>query len=97
MWTPGGDPLVLAIGRRALILLECRSYLPLGVLNCIRVLGGYTQAQSAATVFDTENFVESEYLAQIQVTSGNLSLTLNWSVELSFVHKTVQIISSPQV
>lgn len=65
--------------------------LPRGVLNCIRALGGYTQPQSAETVFDTENFVESEYLAHIQATSGNLSLTLNWFVVLLLVAKMTPI------
>ncbi|KAG5220648.1 Ser-Thr histidine kinase [Salix suchowensis] len=41
-------------------------------LNCIRVLGGYTYSQSIDTVFDTENFKESEYAASISTTSGNV-------------------------
>ncbi|KAF9258589.1 dual-domain HisK/Mak2 protein kinase [Marasmius fiardii PR-910] len=49
-----------------------------GVLNCIRALGGYTFANSATTAFDTETFIESEYLDHIQATSGNLPLVFNW-------------------
>lgn len=91
MWNPGGDPLVLATGVRWFISLVHQSYFPPGVLNCVRVLGGYTQPQSAETVFDTENFVESEYLAHIQATSGNLSLTLNWFVVLLLIAKMTPI------
>ncbi|RDB29051.1 Peroxide stress-activated histidine kinase mak2 [Hypsizygus marmoreus] len=62
MWGQGGDPVILAMG----------------ILNCIRVLGGYTNAQSIDTLFDTETFKESEYLTDIHATSGNITLTLNW-------------------
>ncbi|KAH7929368.1 dual-domain HisK/Mak2 protein kinase [Leucogyrophana mollusca] len=62
VWTPGGDANNCA---RA-------------VLNCIRALGGYTNAESIETVFDSDNFVESEYLRQIQKNAGNLDLSLNW-------------------
>ena len=50
------------------------------VLNCIRVLGGYTRAESAETVFDTDNFIETKYVEYIHSTSGNISLALNWYV-----------------
>ncbi|KAK7029643.1 Chk1 protein kinase [Paramarasmius palmivorus] len=49
-----------------------------GTLNCVRALGGYTIAASAETAFDTDTFNEAEYLGQIQATSGNLPLALNW-------------------
>lgn len=54
-----------------------------GILNCIRVLGGYTYSQSIDTVFDTDNFKESEYAASISTTSGNVAISLSWLV-LSF-------------
>ncbi|KAF6766466.1 dual-domain HisK/Mak2 protein kinase [Ephemerocybe angulata] len=60
--TPGGEPLILANG----------------VLNLIRVLGGYTNTESVATLFDTTSFVESDYVTRIHQTSGNISMTLNW-------------------
>jgi len=59
---PSGEPIILATA----------------VLNCIRVLGGYTHANSAKTVFDTDHFVEDEYLQHVHATSGNLPLALNW-------------------
>ncbi|KAF8167825.1 hypothetical protein B0H34DRAFT_645007 [Crassisporium funariophilum] len=65
---PGGEPVILANA----------------VLNCLRVLGGYTHAESVNTVFDTDNFVESEYLEQIHQTSGNISLALNWYDVVSY-------------
>ena len=52
----------------------------LAVLICIRVLGGYTRADSAETVFDTDNFIEKKYVEYIHSTSGNISLALNWCV-----------------
>ncbi|PPQ67388.1 hypothetical protein CVT25_005967 [Psilocybe cyanescens] len=60
--TPAGEHLVLATA----------------ILNCIRVLGGYTQADTVDTIFDTDNFVESKYLERIHETSGNISMSLNW-------------------
>ncbi|KAF9498170.1 dual-domain HisK/Mak2 protein kinase [Pleurotus eryngii] len=60
--TPGSDQNILAKG----------------ILNCIRVLGGYTYSQSIDTVFDTENFKESEYAASISTTSGNVAISLSW-------------------
>jgi hypothetical protein len=54
-----------------------------GVLNCIRALGGYTYASSADTVFDTEGFKEREYREQVEKTSGNLPLVMNWFVVLN--------------
>ena len=52
----------------------------LAVLNCIRVLIGNTRAESAETVFDTDEFVEKKYVEYIHSTSGNISLALNWCV-----------------
>lgn len=48
------------------------------VLNCLRALGGFTHGDSAETVFDTEFFVEKEYLEQITANSGNAALTISW-------------------
>jgi hypothetical protein len=61
MMVPGADTIILAMS----------------VLNCIRAIGGYTQSNSRSTVFDTENFKESEYLNEIYSTSKNLPLVLN--------------------
>ncbi|KAF7367339.1 Histidine kinase [Mycena sanguinolenta] len=61
-WAPKGPATVLAQAN----------------LNCIRALGGYTTASSAADVFDTETFIESDYQRHIHETSGNLPLALNW-------------------
>lgn len=52
--------------------------LSLAILSCIRVLGGYTRVDSAKTVFDTDSFVEQDYVDYIYKTSGNISLALNW-------------------
>ncbi|KAG2023171.1 atypical/HisK protein kinase [Coprinopsis cinerea AmutBmut pab1-1] len=63
--TPGGEPVILATG----------------ILNCIRVLAGQTANQppiSVDTLFDTDSFVESNYVQTILKTSGNVSLALNW-------------------
>ncbi|KAJ7630475.1 hypothetical protein FB45DRAFT_915621 [Roridomyces roridus] len=54
------------------------SVLAMGVLNCIRALGGFTTADSAATAFDTETFNESDFRRYIHETSGNVPLVLNW-------------------
>ncbi|KAH9850662.1 histidine kinase [Lenzites betulinus] len=61
LWTPSGDITVLAQG----------------TLNCIRAIGGYTIAQSVETVFDTETFKESEYLAQVEAL-GTIKVAMNW-------------------
>lgn len=45
---------------------------------CIRVLGGYTRAESAETVFDTDDFNEKKYVEYIHSSSGNISLAFNW-------------------
>ncbi|OBZ79765.1 Peroxide stress-activated histidine kinase mak2 [Grifola frondosa] len=61
LWTPSGHIAILAQG----------------TLNCIRAMGGFTLARSAETAFDTANFKESEYLAEIEA-EGNLAVALNW-------------------
>jgi hypothetical protein len=81
MWTPAGDQVVLAMGmlniiHKAVLIVQW----PPGLLNCIRALGGYTLSHSAESVFDTDTFKESEYLAHIHSTSGNVLLALNWYV-----------------
>lgn len=49
-----------------------------GLLNCIRALGGYTTATSPENLFDTEDFVESEYYENL-VSQGRMPpITLNW-------------------
>ncbi|KAF8061003.1 hypothetical protein FPV67DRAFT_1673829 [Lyophyllum atratum] len=52
--------------------------LALGVLNCIRVLGGYTKAQSIETLFDTDTFKENDFLEATHARSGNVPLLLSW-------------------
>ncbi|EIW86383.1 dual-domain HisK Mak2 protein kinase [Coniophora puteana RWD-64-598 SS2] len=61
-WTPGADAVILARG----------------VLNCVRALGGYTDASSVDTIFDTENFRESEYYEQAKSTCSNYLLSISW-------------------
>ncbi|KAH6917111.1 dual-domain HisK/Mak2 protein kinase [Coprinopsis sp. MPI-PUGE-AT-0042] len=60
--TPGGEPVILARG----------------LLNCIRVLSGSTNGKTASTLFDTDNFIEEDFVKTIHRTTGNLSLTMNW-------------------
>ncbi|KAI3615522.1 histidine kinase [Moniliophthora roreri] len=48
-----------------------------GTLNCIRAVGGYTVATSAETAFDTDGFIEAEYIEHAKATSGNLPLAYN--------------------
>ncbi|KDQ54896.1 hypothetical protein JAAARDRAFT_196280 [Jaapia argillacea MUCL 33604] len=62
LWTPGGDSVILSSG----------------VLNCVRALGGYTQAQSFETALDTESFKESDYVTEVLASSGNIPLSMNW-------------------
>ena len=49
-----------------------------GLLNCIRALGGYTVATSPDNIFDTEEFVESEYLGNLASLGRMPPITLNW-------------------
>ncbi|KAJ7655307.1 dual-domain HisK/Mak2 protein kinase [Mycena polygramma] len=62
-WAPKGPATVLAQA----------------IVNCVRALGGFTIANSAATAFDTDTFTESDYQRHIHETSGNLPLALNCS------------------
>jgi len=62
LWTPRSDVITLAMG----------------ILNCIRALGGYTIAKSASSIFDTDNFKDSDYIAHVLRTSGNVPLALGW-------------------
>ncbi|KAI0700426.1 histidine kinase [Cytidiella melzeri] len=47
-------------------------------LICTRAYAGQTVASSAETAFDTEDFNEQEFLARVQLTSGNVELVMNW-------------------
>ncbi|KAH9927462.1 histidine kinase [Epithele typhae] len=53
------------------------SMLAQGTLNCIRALGGYTVAHSAETAFDTDTFIESEYL-QENASFEHVKVVMNW-------------------
>ena len=55
-----------------------RSLTTLGLLNCIRALGGYTIATSPDNIFDTEEFVESEYSGNLASLGRMPPITLNW-------------------
>jgi hypothetical protein len=79
IWTPNGEPLVLAIGGICDFLSTTRSLTNSeGVVNLVRLLGGYTHTSSAQTAFNTDTFNEQNYVAGIEATSGNLMLVLNW-------------------
>ncbi|OSX67898.1 hypothetical protein POSPLADRAFT_1043081 [Postia placenta MAD-698-R-SB12] len=67
-WAPSGDLGLIAQG----------------VLNCVRAIGGYTYADSAETVFDTDTFKEAEYLARASESSGNPEVTITWWVYDSY-------------
>lgn len=56
----------------------------IAILNCIRALGGYTQGKGVDNMFDTDDFVESEYLECIHQTSGNISMSLSWYADDQF-------------
>jgi len=74
------EPIILATGM-FLHPAVTQVFIPssnVAVLNCIRVLGGYTRAESAETVFDTDDFNEKKYVEYIHSSSGNISLALNW-------------------
>ena len=49
-----------------------------GLLNCIRAMGGYTTATSLDNLFDTEEFVESEYYENLSSQGRLPPITLNW-------------------
>jgi hypothetical protein len=75
-----GEPMILAMGAYSYVFPNFIGHYmcDLGLLNCLRALGGYTKPRSAQTIFDTDSFVESEYLQEIYKTSGNVPLALNW-------------------
>ncbi|KAG6919550.1 hypothetical protein DXG01_004213 [Tephrocybe rancida] len=62
IWGEAGDPALLVVG----------------VLNCIRALGGYTNAQSPDTLFDTDSFKEKSFLEHVSMTSGSSIVLLSW-------------------
>lgn len=49
-----------------------------GLLNCVRALGGYTTATSPGNLFDTDDFVESEYYESLISQGRQPPITLNW-------------------
>ncbi|KAF9243774.1 STKc type histidine kinase [Melanogaster broomeanus] len=53
------------------------------VLNCIRAIGGYTDASSVETVFNTDHFDEHEYTKTIEKISGNQRISFNWWDDLN--------------
>lgn len=59
-----------------------------GLLNCIRALGGYTSATSPGNLFDTEDYVESEYYESLASQGRLPPITLNW---YGFSHLSPQI------
>ncbi|KAI6136939.1 STKc type histidine kinase [Pisolithus sp. B1] len=61
-WTPNSDVTILAQG----------------LLNCIRAMGGYTDASSVDTVFNTDTFDDKEYQKRITQITGNSLLSLGW-------------------
>jgi len=75
-----GEPMILAMGAYSYVFPNFIGHYmsDLGLLNCLRALGGYTKPRSAQTIFDTDSFLESEYLPEIHKTSGNVPLALNW-------------------
>lgn len=75
-----GEPMILAMGANSHVFPNFIGHYmsDSGLLNCLRALGGFTKPRSAQTIFDTDSFVESEYLQEIHKTSGNVLLALNW-------------------
>ncbi|KAI6153278.1 STKc type histidine kinase [Pisolithus tinctorius] len=61
-WTPNSDGTILAQG----------------LLNCVRAMGGYTDASSIDTVFNTDTFDDKEYQERITQITGNSLLSLGW-------------------
>ncbi|KZT67653.1 histidine kinase [Daedalea quercina L-15889] len=53
-WASSGDVTILAQG----------------ILNCVRAIGGYTYAESAAAAFDTDTFNEAEYFTRASESCG---------------------------
>ncbi|KXN87566.1 Peroxide stress-activated histidine kinase mak2 [Leucoagaricus sp. SymC.cos] len=64
-WLPRRESSVLATGK-------------IGVLNCIRVFGGYNKSDNPADLFDVEGFIEKDFVDQIHETSENVVLAMNW-------------------
>ncbi|OCH84424.1 histidine kinase [Obba rivulosa] len=62
LWSPSGDIAVLGQG----------------LLNCIRAIGGFTIADTADAAFDTGSFIERDYIAQVEATSNNFMIAMNW-------------------
>lgn len=56
-------------------------------MNCIRVYGGHNKSNNPATLFDVDGFVEKEFVDQIQETSGNVALAMNWYFKLITSHR----------
>ena len=54
------------------------------MLNCIRVLGGYTDTSDVTKVFNTDKFDENAYLKTMGSRSGNAVLSLSWYVSALF-------------
>lgn len=78
------EPIILATGIYCTRFSKLYQNLNLtcpAILSCIRVLGGYTKAESSNTVFDTDSFTEKKYVDYIHETSGNISLALSWYVD----------------
>ncbi|KAJ3575904.1 hypothetical protein NP233_g779 [Leucocoprinus birnbaumii] len=50
----------------------------IGVLNCIRVYGGYSKSDTATALFDVDGFVEKDFVENIHETSGNVALAMSW-------------------
>ncbi|KAI6045151.1 STKc type histidine kinase [Pisolithus marmoratus] len=61
-WTPNSDVTILAQG----------------LLNCIRAMGGYTDASSIDVVFNTDTFDDKEYQERITEITGNSRMSLGW-------------------
>ncbi|KAF9454975.1 dual-domain HisK/Mak2 protein kinase [Macrolepiota fuliginosa MF-IS2] len=49
-----------------------------GVLNCVRVYGGYNKSNNPTTLFNVDGFTESAFVDQIHEKSGNVTLAMNW-------------------
>ncbi|KAF8746288.1 hypothetical protein AX14_000082 [Amanita brunnescens Koide BX004] len=62
LWAPLSDPVILAKG----------------VLNCIRALSGQSFGTTAETAFDTDSFVEKEYISNVRDQTGDIELAMNW-------------------
>lgn len=77
---PMGEPMILAMGAYSCVFPKFIGHYmsDLGLLNCLRALGGFTKPRSAQAIFDTDSFVENEFLQEIHKMSGNVPLALNW-------------------